>query len=65
MLQEVLEQRFAAGKANAADLAELSYARWDALIALERFGAKLGKKDMPVGDVTKSLFEGIEIQPQP
>jgi RNA polymerase sigma factor (sigma-70 family) len=63
-LHDILEARFKAGKISSGEVADAAYARYDAEIALERFKAKL-PKDGVKGEVTKSLFEGIEVDKQP
>lgn len=61
VIQEILEARFAAGRANVPETAQARYNRYDAEIALERFKAKLGT-EKPKGEVTKALFEGTEFK---
>jgi RNA polymerase sigma factor (sigma-70 family) len=63
-LHEILEGRFKAGKNAVGEVTDAAYARYDAEIALERFKAKLPKGGVK-GEVTKSLFEGIEVDKQP
>jgi RNA polymerase sigma factor (sigma-70 family) len=64
LAQEVLEARFLAGKVSTGEVSEARFYRYDAEIALERFKAKLPKEGVK-GEVTKSLFEGIEVDKQP
>jgi RNA polymerase sigma factor (sigma-70 family) len=63
-LHEIIELRFGVGKNSISELNDASYARYDAEIALERFKAKL-PKDGVKGEVTKSLFDGVEVDKQP
>jgi len=60
-VHEIQEIRFRAAKANTAEVAQAAYNRYDAEIALERFKAKLGT-DKPKGELTKSLFEGTDLE---
>jgi len=64
MLHEILQDSYKAGKTSIGEVAEAACARHDAEIALERFKAKL-PKDGVKGEVTKALFEGIEVNRQP
>jgi hypothetical protein len=64
VVHEVLEGRFKAGKNTIYEVMEAAFARYDAEIALERFKARL-PKDGAKGEVTKSLFEGLEVDRQP
>jgi hypothetical protein len=60
-VQEILETRFQAAKANLAEVCQAKYRRYDAEIALERYKAKLGP-DGAKGEVTKALFEGTDLK---
>ena len=60
-MHEVTDTRFKAGKTSIAEHAQAAYFRYDAEIALERYKAKLGN-DKPKGELTKSLFEGTDIE---
>jgi len=56
-----LEQLFEGGDIGKSEVIEAEFALYDAEIALERFKAKLPKNGVK-GEVTKSLFEGIELE---
>jgi RNA polymerase sigma factor (sigma-70 family) len=60
IVAHVLHARFDAGKANVSEVAQADYYRYDAEILLERFKAKHGGK-APEGEITKALFEGIDV----
>jgi hypothetical protein len=64
LFHEIVDTRFRAGRANTGEVGQAAYERYDAEIALERYKAKLGN-DKPKGEVTKALFEGTEVNPQP
>jgi hypothetical protein len=58
---ELLHGRFDAGKTTTGEVAQADYYRYEAEIALERFKAKHGGK-APEGEITKSLFEGVDVK---
>lgn len=61
IVAQLLHTRFDAGKANVSEVSQADYYRYDAEIALERFRAKHGGK-APEGEITKALFEGIDVK---
>jgi hypothetical protein len=61
MAAEILRVRFGASKANIDEASQAEYYRYDAEIALERFKAKHGGK-APEGELTKALFEGVDVK---